>query len=302
MTGARGREAILALADGTIFSGRAFGADRRGRRRGRVQHRDDRLSGGADRSVVPRTDRLHDVSGDRQRRNQCRGCRIAARSTSRDSIVKEYCAQPSNWRAEISLGEYLANSGVVGIEGIDTRALVRHIRTHGAQEAVISSADTRRGADWSRRPKSSPGLIGRDLVKEVTCAAAYDWDTGDWELGRGYRQIDQQKLRDAPLVVAVDYGIKRNILRRLVATGVQGEGAASFGDRGRDRVSQSGRRFSFQRSGRPGRAALCLRCGPRRDRQKTPVRNLPRPSDTGAGAGRRNLQARISAITARIIR
>jgi len=65
----------------------------------------------------------------------------------------------------------------------------------------------------------SPGLLSRDLVKEVTCANPYDWETGEWELAHGYRQPSQNELRDAPFVVALDYGIKRNILRRLVASG-----------------------------------------------------------------------------------
>jgi carbamoyl-phosphate synthase small subunit len=62
-------------------------------------------------------------------------------------------------------------------------------------------------------------LVGRDLVKEVTCAEPYDWDFGDWELGRGHVRASGEAMRDAPLVVALDYGIKLNILRRLVATG-----------------------------------------------------------------------------------
>src|SRR5262249_14142322 len=61
--------------------------------------------------------------------------------------------------------------------------------------------------------------VGRDLVKEVTCNAPYDWDVGNWELGQGYRAIPKEALRDAPLVVALDYGIKLNILRRLVSNG-----------------------------------------------------------------------------------
>ena len=81
------------------------------------------------------------------------------------------------------LGEYLEDAGVVGIEGIDTRALVRHIRTRGAQEAVISSVDLDPDS-LVRKAKASPGLVGRDLVKEVTCAEPYDWDFGDWELGQ----------------------------------------------------------------------------------------------------------------------
>jgi carbamoyl-phosphate synthase small subunit len=133
-------------------------------------------------------------------------------------IVKEYWARPSNWRSQISLGEYLERAGIVGIEGIDTRALVRHIRTHGAQEAVISSLNSDREA-LVAKAKASPGLVGRDLVKEVTCADAYDWDTTDWRLDGGYNRRPNEEIADSPLVVAFDYGIKLNILRRLVATG-----------------------------------------------------------------------------------
>jgi carbamoyl-phosphate synthase small subunit len=114
------------------------------------------------------------------------------------------------------LGKYLEAAGVVGIEGIDTRALVRHLRTRGAQEAVISSVDL--DADsLVRKAKASPGLIGRDLVKEVTSAEPYDWDFGDWKLGSGH--VRHEAARDEPTIVALDYGIKLNILRRLVASG-----------------------------------------------------------------------------------
>jgi carbamoyl-phosphate synthase small subunit len=133
-------------------------------------------------------------------------------------IVREYVAQPSNWRSEMALGDYLERAGVVGIEGIDTRALVRHIRTTGAQEAVISSINFNVGQVVAKA-KASPGLIGRDLVKEVTSATAYDWEIADWDLEHGYRHPSKDQLRDAPLIVAIDYGIKRNILRRLVASG-----------------------------------------------------------------------------------
>ncbi len=62
-------------------------------------------------------------------------------------------------------------------------------------------------------------MVGRDLVKEVTCAAPYDWELGDWDLRTGFRRPSKEELRDAPLIVALDYGIKRNILHRLVASG-----------------------------------------------------------------------------------
>ena len=130
-------------------------------------------------------------------------------------IVKDYWPRPSNWRAQMPLGDYLRDAGVVGIEGIDTRALVRHIRTCGAQEAVISSVDLD-PESLVRKAKASPGLVGRDLVKEVTCAVAYDWDraNGNWAPAISRPQID-----GAPLVVAMDYGIKRNILRSLISHG-----------------------------------------------------------------------------------
>ncbi len=145
-------------------------------------------------------------------------------------IVKEYCAKPSNWRATRTLGDYMREHGIVGIEGIDTRALVRRLRDRGSQEAVLS---TRSGdpAELIAKAKASPGLVGRDLVKAVSCAEAYDWDEGRWELGAGYRKRKadpSQKNRkpkhptlDRPgfFVVAYDFGIKRNILRGLAESG-----------------------------------------------------------------------------------
>jgi carbamoyl-phosphate synthase small subunit len=210
-------EAVLALADRRIFRGRAFGA-----------------AGEATGEVVFNTAMTgyQEVLTDPSYKGQivCMtypeignvGINAEDAESSRvyveGFIVKEYWPRPSNWRSEMTLGEYLERAGVVGIEGIDTRALVRHIRTHGAQEAVISSVTVDEGA-LVARAKASPGLVGRDLVKEVTCAERYDWELGDWELGAGYRRLSKQEMRDAPLIVALDYGIKRNILRRLVATG-----------------------------------------------------------------------------------
>ncbi len=133
-------------------------------------------------------------------------------------VVKECWPRPSNWRSEMALSEYLEKAGIVGIEGIDTRALVRHIRTHGAQEAVLSTVDLDPDS-LVRKAKGAPGLVGRDLVKEVTCSEPYDWELGEWELASGYRRLKENELRDAPFVVAIDYGIKQNILRLLVKTG-----------------------------------------------------------------------------------
>ena len=212
-----GPEAILALADGRIFRGRAFGAI--GETVGEVVFNtamtgyqevltDPSYKGQLVCMTYPEIGNVGVNAEDAESR----------RVYVEGFIVREYWERPSNWRSEMPLGKYLEQAGVVGIEGIDTRALVRHLRTHGAQEAVISSIDLN-PESLVRKAKLSPGLVGRDLVKEVTCAEPYDWNFGDWELGRGHVRASGDAMRDAPLVVALDYGIKLNILRRLVATG-----------------------------------------------------------------------------------
>src|SRR5205085_5498353 len=119
-----------------------------------------------------------------------------------------------NSRAEESLGDYLRRHAIVGIHGIDTRALVRHLRTTGAQTGVISTVDL--DADrLVRKAKSQPTLVGRDLVRDVTCTAPYDWRQGRWDLENGY----ETTAGTGCFVVAYDYGIKWNILRNLAATG-----------------------------------------------------------------------------------
>ena len=213
----KGREAILALADGRIFRGRAFGAV--GEAVGEVVFNtamtgyqevltDPSYKGQLVCMTYPEIGNIGVNAEDAESR----------RIYVEGFIVREYWERPSNWRSTMPLGKYLEQAAVVGIEGIDTRALVRHLRTHGAQEAVISSIDLN-PESLVRKAKASPGMVGRDLVKEVTCAEPYDWDFGDWELGRGHVRASSEAMRDAPLVVALDYGIKLNILRRLVATG-----------------------------------------------------------------------------------
>jgi len=213
----KGREAILALADGRIFRGRAFGAV--GETVGEAVFNtamtgyqevltDPSYKGQLVCMTYPEIGNVGINAEDAESR----------RVYVEGFIVKEYWERPSNWRSEMALGKYLEEAGVVGIEGIDTRALVRHLRTRGAQEAVISSVDL--DADsLVRKSKASPGMIGRDLVKEVTSTEAYDWDFGDWKLGSGHVRMSHEAMRDAPTIVALDYGIKLNILRRLVATG-----------------------------------------------------------------------------------
>jgi carbamoyl-phosphate synthase small subunit len=129
-------------------------------------------------------------------------------------IVKEASPFPSSWRGRVSLDDYLTSHGIVGIQGIDTRALTRHLRDHGAQDGVVDST----GADEAHlleRARALPGLVGRDLVREVTVDQPFTWREGVWDLARGYQQAPASECK----VAAFDAGIKLNILRQLVATG-----------------------------------------------------------------------------------
>jgi carbamoyl-phosphate synthase small subunit len=129
-------------------------------------------------------------------------------------IVKEASAVASNFRAGSSLDHYLERHGIVGIKDIDTRALTRHLRDHGAQDGIVSSAEAD-PRELVERARALPGLIGRDLVAEVTAEAPYTWSEGHWELSRGYVAPPAPRFN----VVAYDCGIKFNILRQLRATG-----------------------------------------------------------------------------------
>jgi len=212
-------EAVLALADGTVFRGRAFGA--RAEAAGELVFNtsmtgyqeiltDPSYEGQLVAMTYPEIGNVgvnkHDVE--------------SRRPFVRGFIVREYREVPSSWRAEESLGDYLARHGIPGIEGIDTRALVRHLRDHGAQEAVLSSIDL--DADrLVRRAKDAPSMVGQDLANAVTCSEPYRWTQGPWTLD-GYVSVGDVAARrgKAPLeVVAYDYGIKQNILRNLVAVG-----------------------------------------------------------------------------------
>jgi len=129
-------------------------------------------------------------------------------------IVREASPVASSWRATATLDGYLAAHGIVGIQGIDTRALTRHIRDHGAQEGVISTRDLD-PRSLVAKAQASPGLIGRDLVKEVTSRDPYAWTESVWRHGQGYGAGAEARYH----VVAYDSGVKRNILRQLVALG-----------------------------------------------------------------------------------
>jgi carbamoyl-phosphate synthase small subunit len=211
---------LLALADGTVFRGRAFGAT--GEAVGELVFNtsmtgyqeiltDPSYEGQLVAMTYPEIGNVGVNREDVESR----------RPFVRGFVVREYRHDPSNWRAEESLGGWLERHGIPGIEGIDTRALVRHLRDHGSQEAVLSSVDL----DPKRlvgKAKASLGLVGRDLVREVTCHEPYDWTESPWRLGRGYATAAEAAAGrgKAPLdVVAYDFGIKYNILRNLVGVG-----------------------------------------------------------------------------------
>lgn len=132
-------------------------------------------------------------------------------------IIKELSKVQSNWRSRGSLQDFLKDNNVFGIQGIDTRALTRRIREKGAQQAILST-DTSNPERLIEKARRSPGLTGKDLVKEVTCQKAYDWNESEWIMQSGKTQLE--KIADRPFNVMVyDFGVKRNILRKLTRAG-----------------------------------------------------------------------------------
>jgi carbamoyl-phosphate synthase small subunit len=135
-------------------------------------------------------------------------------------IVRNRSKVASNYRAEGPLEAYLARHGVIGVAGIDTRALVRRLRQHGALKGVLSTLDLD-DASLVAKAKSSPGLVGRDLVREVVPAAASQWTERLNPLSRTSTTETPQPATGAaaPHVVALDYGMKWNIARHLANSG-----------------------------------------------------------------------------------
>ncbi len=204
-------KAILALADGTLFYGKALGAI--GETIGEVVFNtsmtgyqeiltDPSYHGEIVTMTYPQIGNYGVNSEDAE----------SSRPHLSGFVVKEACNFPSNWRSELSLDAWLKNHNIVGIQGIDTRALVRHIRDKGAQTGIISSIDLNPQSAIAKANKA-PSIVGRDLVKEVTCKAAYQWKEGGWGLETGFRTVTDKPLYK---VVAYDFGIKQNILRNMV--------------------------------------------------------------------------------------
>jgi carbamoyl-phosphate synthase small subunit len=136
---------------------------------------------------------------------------------ARGCVLRADITEPSSWRAAQHFDTWLKSHGLVGIGGIDTRALTRRIRDLGAPHGVIAHAPDGR-IDVAALVEAAavwPGLEGMDLAKDVSCTQSYKWDETRWALGRGYGRLDAPKRH----VVAIDYGAKRNILRSLADLG-----------------------------------------------------------------------------------
>ncbi|MCD8526146.1 MAG: glutamine-hydrolyzing carbamoyl-phosphate synthase small subunit [Alphaproteobacteria bacterium] len=136
---------------------------------------------------------------------------------ARGLIVREVPTSPSNWRSQNNLDAWLKSYNLIGLAGIDTRALTQAIRDNGAPNGVIvhSPSGEFELEKLIKQAKEWPGLEGMDLAKEVSCTQSYAWDETRWDIKDGYQK------QTAPLckVVAIDYGAKRNILRCLASAG-----------------------------------------------------------------------------------
>ena len=134
----------------------------------------------------------------------------------RGVIARNVCDRPSNWRSTQSLSDYLKQHNVIGIYGIDTRSLTRRIRSIGAMNGAIST-EILDSSELLEQVQDAPGMAGLNLVKEVTTPDTYEWSevtAADWEFSP-----TAQPGKDVFTVVALDFGIKRNILRRLASYG-----------------------------------------------------------------------------------
>ena len=218
--------AKLALADGTVYTGMGFGAP--GEVFGEVVFNtsmtgyqeiltDPSYCG----QIVTMTYPLIGNYGVNPEDVESRGLSLQG------FVVRELCREPSNFRSQKTLDEYLREAGVIGIEGIDTRALVKRIRVHGAMTGVLSTTDLD-DASLVRKAQSSPELVGQDLIREVMPDHASEWQDELTSLGRGFRPQDGKRLDSnspppntgSPLhVVAIDYGMKWNIARHLRSLG-----------------------------------------------------------------------------------
>ncbi|RPI58385.1 MAG: carbamoyl phosphate synthase small subunit, partial [Planctomycetaceae bacterium] len=211
-----GKPCKLALADGLVFSGLAFGAE--GTTTGEVVFNtgltgyqealtDPSYAG----QILTMTYPLIGNYGVNTEDIEAYDRKVQVRAF----VIKELSPCVSNFRADISLDEYLRAAGVMGIAGVDTRALTRHLRTYGSQNGVMST-ETLDDVALVRAAAALPSMAGQDLVPLVTPKASYDWPDGySSKFAQGHRDHGDRVFN----VVAVDCGAKLNILRNLVECG-----------------------------------------------------------------------------------
>jgi carbamoyl-phosphate synthase small subunit len=211
-------KAILALEDGTIFTGRSFTGP--GETVGEVVFNTS-MSGYQEILTDPSycgqmVTMTYPLIGNYGINDQdIESDRIQVKAL----IVKEYQEYPSNWRSQKSLSDYLKDNNIPGLEGIDTRALTRHIRLKGAMKAALSTQDPDQDS-LVEKARQSPDMVGLDLVREVTCREPMLWQDGrPVKLSNGLDQFQWPDKPGAYRVVAMDYGIKFNILRSLEKRG-----------------------------------------------------------------------------------
>ncbi len=212
--------AVLVLADGTVLEGMGFGAE--GHAVGEVCFNtamtgyqeiltDPSYAGQIITFTFPHIGNVGTNDEDIETVN------LAATPGARGVILHSAITNPSNYRARRHLGQWLKSRGIIGLAGIDTRALTSLIRTKGMPNAVIAHAadgcfDLAALKDEAR---AWPGLVGMDLVPMVTSGQRFTWDETPWQWNVGYGRQEAPQFN----VVAIDYGIKRNILRLLAGTG-----------------------------------------------------------------------------------
>jgi len=134
-------------------------------------------------------------------------------------LIKEYSGYPSNYRSEQTLSEFLKEYGVLGVEGFDTRALVRHIRTKGAMKGIISTIDLD-PRSLVTRARESAGVVGQDMVSKVTCKEPYGWAENGVVPGTDFTTA-QTGIENPLKIVAFDFGIKYNQSRIFTEKGCQ---------------------------------------------------------------------------------
>jgi carbamoyl-phosphate synthase small subunit len=207
------KKAVLLLKDGRVFYGYNFGAE--GETAGEVVfttsmcgYQEILTDPSYDKQIVTMTYTQIGNYGFNEEDMESRKPFVAG------FVVREYQEYPSNFRSKGSLEEFLRRYGIVGIEGIDTRALTAHLREKGAMNGIISTVefDIKK---LKEKLEQVPSMVGLDLVRNVTTEKPYCWTEGLWELGKGYVKKEDGKY----FIVAYDYGVKYNILRNLVNVG-----------------------------------------------------------------------------------